>query len=988
MAITRLFTRAVSVNFLTDTPARINTSGYKSAKVVISIVSPSAGALSFGFKGDTDAVNIPFYNEKLGWKENMVIDYRGGNFQREFLIDLSSANSCKLNFSKSSFDATSAKAEIYFSYAEIPPIASVKAFDLFNQGALELDITNRLFRITLSREGVSEGNSELTSNVSVVVNLYDGESWTGNEYFLIDGVETNSIQVGPTGKYSFWLNTEAYQKIRIKVNTGVYYHIAMNYEVEQLSSFERKVNAISTNNPFSKCGGGKYLKLLFNGMTVTNGAGQIRIFAKDADGNFMEPRLYTLDGKAVKANVLSDVVLKSSVTSGGQTVPCTIFHIFGDHVNGGIILKYDRELSSESSIGYSFPSSQANKIIVNGETPSYTKSLSFEISNEMFSPVESVEDKIVTRRAYDIVNLNISGKVVDALNEDILVKIDTNTFKYCRFGLHGIIYDVVLDSAHCPSLMQGEEVKFVKLINYEDVSFTFSMTRILLFTTKNRILYNRVKNDTTGISFFREAPLYNLKKRFYPVNDKALASSVAKYLPIFPEYDYNQFEGRIDGTDEFGLALPTRGSSVGTLLEDWRRDDEIGKVAYSTFVISNAYGCVFGQYNSADGDPWVAVSDNGKAFYIIETWASVEDYLLRGITTMKVDLSTIITNAGGYTSGSLKATRRQYNVPTEQIKEPATPFIIGPSCVIDSITVEGGRTYLSFVDDSAFRSDEITTHKFDSMAPIIFIENISANAEYDYICNNVAADGSGNTGVYFRLHRVATNTYELFGDVGDPFEEKLVCRHIHSVSESYGGFLIATGENYRHIQNEPFFDGGFLYFITADRKIAARPLQYTLEDVASNFYGTFRITSSEKAINRACGAVLRGDKKIIFVSDDVQGDRDVNDISIEGRTEKMGCKSYGVYMGDIQDSDDWSKFVNVCNMYDAGLGLVEHQGRLAVCGYAGPIYISPDFGNTWFTENVSRKYRSNPEQGSILDVTGIDNNGSFYYGNNRIDWKV
>ena len=169
---------------------------------------------------------------------------------------------------------------------------------------------------------------------------------------------------------------------------------------------------------------------------------------------------------------------------------------------------------------------------------------------------------------------------------------------------------------------------------------------------------------------------------------------------------------------------------MGELLEDWRRDDEIGKVAYSSFVLSDAYGCVYGQYNSADGDPWVAVSKDGKEFFIVETWAVVEDYVLRGITTMKVDLSPIITAANGYVSGSLKATRRIYNVPTSENKEPSTPFIIGDSCVISAIAVEDGRTYLSFVDDSAFRSDEITTHRFDEMAPIVFIENISAHSRH------------------------------------------------------------------------------------------------------------------------------------------------------------------------------------------------------------------------------------------------------------------
>lgn len=985
MGITKLFTTAKEVNLLSDSPIRFNTSGYKSAKLVLTIDTPASGTLSFNLRGNTDAEYLVLNNKELGATTAISIDYRGGNFKREYLVDLSLVNSCKISFS-STLTATKATAELYFSYAELQEIEIPKAFDVYNNGSVEFPLTNKLFKATLGLIGDPNGNAPVANNVSVVVNLFDGESWSGNAYFVNDsGVETNSVPITPSGeKRSLWLDTSGYTRIRIKANTLVRSHNAMSIEVEQTNAFEREYKLASVTNAFTKCGGGKYLKLLFNGMSLVNGAGQIRIAAKNASGEFIQPvELQTLDGKPIKQNVLSDITLKA----GSGSSLYTVIYLFGDVINGGIIFKYAESFTPATTITYSIPATDANKIRIDGATPSYTKSISCVISDSPITPVETLETRIVSRNKYDIYHYGISGKVVDAVNEDVLVKLDTNRFKYYRFGLYGICYDVVLDSEHCPSLLTGEDVKFVKLINYENVSFTFSMTRILLFTTKNRILYNRVKNDTTGISYFREAPLYNKKKRFYPVNNKALISDVAKYLPIFPEYDYGQFAGRIDGTDEFGLSLPTRGATVGSLLEDWRRDNEIGKVAYSSFVLSNAYGCVYGHYNSADGDPWVAVSKDGKEFFIIETWAVVEDYVLRGITTMKVDLSSIVTGAGGYVSGSIKATRRIYNVPTSENKEPSTPFIIGDSCVIDSITVEDGRTYLSFIDDASFRKDEMTTHKFNEMAPIVFLENVSADSEYDYICNSVKADGSDNSGIYFRLHRVGTNKYELLGDAGDPFEGKLVCRHIHSVSESYGGFLVATGENYRHLKGVPFFDGGFLYFITADRKISARPLQYTLSDVMENFYGTFRITSSEKAINRACGAVLRGDKKIIFVSDDVQGDRDVNDIVIEGRTETMGSKSYGVYLGRVEDSDDWSKYQNVCNMYDAGLGLVEHFGRLAVCGYAGPIRISPDFGNTWYQEVVSRKYIDNPEVGTTIDVTGIDNDGCFYYGNNKIVWK-
>lgn len=975
MAVTKLYTKSISYNVFEDTTNRIYTDGYKSAKIVITVDTPTAGSAGFNIRNDKD-VNMLMLNNEIGSTSNVAIDYRGGSFKQEYLVDLTTTASVVVKYSKSNdFAATKASVEVFFSYEEVGDIDSISIIDIFEKGYKDFDVKDKLFKATLVF------NDEVPTNPQIIINgSTDGTTWSGNINFVSNSVENNSVYLYQGKAQTLWLNAESYKKIRIKCNNTIRQHLGVRCEVEQVHSFEREFKAASVSNTFGAIGGGKFIKLRFDNFTVTNGSCTVVCMMKNENGDYINPNIYTLDGKPVIKNVFSD----TTFVDGSQN-KCFILSVQGETLNGGLILKYDEWFSSESLIRYKIP---ASKIIVDGDSPTINRSMYVTISDKPFEPVENKEELLVSRNDYDIYNVNIDGKVVDAVNEDVIIRTATNSFKYCRFGIYGLIYDITLDASHCPSLITGENVKFAKLVNYENRSFNYSMTRVLLFTDKNRILYNRVKDDAIGINYFREAPLYNLKKKFYPVNSKSDVSAVAKYLPIFPDYDYNQFDGRIYGTDEFGLALPTRGTTVGTLLEDWKKLDKLDRVAYSSIVLSNAYGCIFGNYGKPDTDPWVAVSCNGKEFFIIETWASVEDYTIQGITTSRVDLSTIISNAGGFTSGSLKVTRRMYNVPNSQTKEPTTPFIIGASCIVSSISVENNRTYLSFVDDSAFSEDEMTAHRFNNMAPIVFFENISASSEYDYICNNVKADGSDNTGVYFRLHRVSTNRYELLADMGDPFEGKNVCRHIHSVSEAYGGILVATGENYRHINNEPFFDGGFMYFITADAKFAATPLQYTLANVASYFFGTFRITSSEKGINRACGAVMRGDKKIVFVSDSVQGDRDVNNVSIEGRTETLNCKSYGVYMGDIADCDDWSKFKNVCNMYDAGLGLVEHNGRLGTCGYAGPIHISPDYGDTWYTENIGRKNRNKVEiSTNPLEVTGLAGDGSMYYGNNRIVWK-
>lgn len=974
MAVTKLFTKSVSYNILTDTPALINTNGYKSAKIRVLIDTPSAGSFSFSVK-DSNSNNLTLGNKVIGNKSEFGFDYRNGSYDDEFLLDLSQTSSVRVTISKeASFAATSATIEVFFSYEEIE-IPNDSVFDITSYGSLLFPVTNKLCKVTLYID-----KDDVITNPQIVLNgsTDSGSTWSGNINFIYNKSQTNLITLTPKVEHTIWIASQSYTMFRIKGYNNIRQHIGVRYKVEQVESFEREVIADSRTNQFANLGGGKYIKLLFNDYQAINCSSYIEVYARNSAGNYINPNIYTLDGKQVVKSSTADIAFED--TSKNK---CFKIYNYGHKLNGGLILKYDEDFTSNTFIAQSPVSS--DKIFPNGDTPSVNRSMSFVISDKPFE-TSTQEELMVSRNDYDIYNVNIEGKVVDALNDDVLVRMGTNSFKYCRFGIHGLIYDIEVDAEHVPSLIEGESVKFAKLVNYQNISFGRSLTRVCLFTNKNRILYNRV-HDHTGIGYFREAPLYNLKKRFYPVNDKSLISDVAKYLPIFPDYDYNQFSGRIDGTDDFGIALPTRGTSVGTLLEDWRKENLLDRISYSTIVISNAYGCVFGNYNLTDADPWVAFSSDGTQFFIVETWASVEDYNLSGITSMKVDLSTIISNAGGYTAGSLKLTRRQYNVPTDTTKEPATPFIIGDSCIIQSISVENNRTYITFVDDSAFSTEEYTLYRFNSMAPIVFFENISASSEYNYICNSVKADGSDNTGVFFRLHRVANNKYELYGDAGDPFETKNVCRHIHSVSEAYGGFLIATGENYNHINQEPFFGGGYLFFITADNRYNAKPNQYTLATVMDFFGSTFRITSSPKSINRACGAVMRGDKKIVFVSDSVQGDRDVNNITIEGRSESLNCKSYGIYKGNVADSDNWSNYQNVCNVYGAALGLVEHNGRLASCEYAGKIHISPDYGDTWYTEAVSRTLRVEPEVGATLDVTGLAVDGSIYYGNNKIVFK-
>lgn len=757
--------------------------------------------------------------------------------------------------------------------------------------------------------------------------------------------------------------------------------LGIRYEYMAASNIERRFkmphnsySGITDVGPF------KYVKVILDGLTSTGKATYISISnARDSANNRLAPSFYLANGEKPMLNNSNGAL---NFTSYGGSTPGFYFKSLGENTDGRFVLKYEKEI-----VSFTITNDYAGNELFGPTTSNFPQVVIF--SNE---PIENEEkhisSKVAVREKYDVETFDIDGDVIDAYGEDILVRTSDTTWDYYQFGFNGIKTGLVFDATHCPSMIEGETVKFARLIPMVGGSPVGRCSnRVVLFTNKNRILYNRARNEYgCELSYFREAELINTKKRWYPVDSKSDVSSVAKYLPIFPEYDYNQFDGRIgDGTetDAFGLKKPTRGDSVGTLLEDFHKENIIGKLAYSSFVVSEVYGTVWGNYNLTNGDPWLAITPDGSKWYIVQSFGSVADYA--DITNLKVNLSPILTNAGGYTSGDLKITWRKYNVPDSMNKEPSTPFIIGDSCVVDTITADSTGTIVTFVDDSAFYSDQYTRYKFTNYRQVVFFENLSNNSEYDYICNSVNADGSDNTGVFFRLVRIdGTHQYRLYGDVGNPYEGENVCRHIHSVSETASGFLIATGENYNKLNDTvPIFEGGFLFYLPANNRNA----ELGLSNPQNSLGDLFRICSTMEGVNRACGAYLKSneDNTLIYVSDDINGDLDKNPISITGRTETLKRRPFGVISGNLEDVDEQSKFGCIAELKNAAIGLVYHKERLAVCLFGGDAVFSTDFGKTWHQETLEKV-----RKGVVVyytDVTGISSDGGFFYGNNKIIFK-
>ena len=960
---------------LTSISRSFNAKGYRSA--VVSIKVPAA-ATGTGTISLTDELGTSL--NALAWEgtrslSTIAITGYGSPARYDYVVDVTKTGILNITMS-SALSGADVTVSVYFLYDEVSVVKQYGKNVFFSSASYALE-PNTFYRLKVRL------NSDTYDNVQRVVRFTSSidDATFANKNCFVDGqsgmTPINYIILNDLSEKEIWFYNDSDKVFKAAPDYAAS-SILIRYEFIPSENLERcfamphnAYTNVASLGPF------QYVKVVAD----LESAGKSTYFsltsAKDGNDNFIAPTFFLSNGRKPLLNEASSSILFHPI---GGTNPGFVYIFKGENTHGTFVLKYENSVSS-FNIAQDYYGSE----LFGPTTSNFAIKVYF--SNKPFTnEVNPLSKTIAEREKYKVESYDIDGNVVDAYGEDVLVRIADNRWAYYQFGLDGIRTDVTFDGEHCPSMIEGETVKFARLIPIiGSRPVGQSETRVVLFTSKNRILYNKVRNSYgCELSYFREAELINTKKRWYPVSTKAEASAVAKYLPIFPQYDYSQFNGRVgSGTDAFGLAKPQRGSSVGELLEDFHKDNIIGKLAYSSFSISEVYGTIWGNYNLTDGDPWLAVTANGEKWYIVETFGSVADFA--DITNLKVDLSPILTNAGGYTAGDLSLCWRKYNVPSDTEKEPETPFIIGPSCVVSGISSDDSGTIVTFVDDSALYADQYDRYKFTNYRQVVFFKNNSGNAEYDYICNDVKADGSDNTGVFFRLVRIeGTHQYRLFGDVGDPYEGRKVCRHIHSVSESASGFLIATGENYTKLNDAvPIFEGGFLFYLPANNRNA----DVGLANPQKNFGEMFRICSSMLGVNRACGAYLKSDidNTLIYVSDDIYGELSKGEITIPGRTESLRKRPFGVISGKLVDVDNQSNFGCVAELKNAAIGLVYNKGRFAVCLFGGDAVFSSDFGKTWHQETIFKVKKGQTIY--YTDVTGICSDGGFFYDNNKIIFK-
>lgn len=775
----------------------------------------------------------------------------------------------------------------------------------------------------------------------------DGITWTN-----FTSVNTEwGVSVGGYAEIdkelNIYANVESTNYVKIKFDTDQKDIYKANIElhdsyVEGKSfTLNTRSNSTPTTNamiPLLK--GYRYVKIEPLGLTLTTGFATLRVNVIE-NGLPYVPQLLNRKYEIIRTPY-------NIYTNGVVTTDRSKFQIplFGNCSEGGVVIDFIRPLTN--GIRFVFSKSSDSDI-------SYG---AFRITLNNSVPKVEEEPTICDKTDYTIKECKIQNIYAerDAFGADV-IEYTNDKILYYQYGYHGFVWEINFDSDTVEAFITGEKIKYAYLLPFDgnnNVGTLRLPNRIVVFTNKNRVLYNA--SSIYDYGHFKEAKVVNPYKKWQAVNDANDVDSVHKYFPVLKDYDYDQFENR-------GAAV-VQGTAAGTLLLDFPTPSDVwNRTTWCNFSRSNKVA-VFGNYNSSKTEPIViATTDGGKTWKVVTWFGFVTDY--NASAGNPIDLSPISAQSS-YIANSLKLCIREYRVPTEETPEPENTFIIDTDKQVN-VTSFGTDSSGNTVVNLASAKD------YGDGSPVCYFVNNSPGNIWDTICNNdMDASGTNSNGVFFRLKKVSTTQYILTSNVGNPYEKDLLCYHIHCVNRTCAGFVISTGESYTTTK----YEGGMLYYLAQNYNNGSNPIPNGVDALLNK---TNRITSSNNGVNRACGAYIsndHADPTVIYASDESFYTTGKRDVSIPGRTVAIKNVPTGIFAGKLSDIDDQSKFDCICETRGTMLSLFEWFGHFIADGHFESICISKD-GRNWHIDMNTSKNR----------INGADSDGNLYFGNYKVIFK-
>lgn len=319
---------------------------------------------------------------------------------------------------------------------------------------------------------------------------------------------------------------------------------------------------------------------------------------------------------------------------------------------------------------------------------------------------------------------------------------------------------------------------------------------------------------------------------------------------------------------------------------------------------------LWGTYLTSGERTGVWMTTDGGANYVL-----IYDFI-DGLALLPNPVNTSLF--AEYTGGlSLKKVNMIY--PSESDKEPSEPFTY-EDLTLTTIT-KGEETEVTAPAHGLKNGD------------IILFTGTAQDANWQALtCDEFTTQGFKQN--VYSVTRIDDNTFRLKVYIGS-YDTPLRCRHVHSINESIGGCIVATGEEHPN--------GWFLY-ISQKFKDGS-----TVVD-AFNFPKSliYRLNSSAEGLQRACGFLMdnASDPNIIFNCD--TSNKGLGNLQVDGRTTGLPPRSSnGIWRGKLSDIDDWTKLECVADIPEPGIWMYQWNGVILAYFQLGGMAISLDGGATW-----------------------------------------
>jgi hypothetical protein len=539
--------------------------------------------------------------------------------------------------------------------------------------------------------------------------------------------------------------------------------------------------------------------------------------------------------------------------------------------------------------------------------------------------IDAVSAGLITYNISGATGLNVNVTHVGQFNDiSQFVKIEkeklaleNNKFKFTHSGytIHNALDDywVHVQSATVVNICKDDEVKQLDVTGFGwTIPNPVSEAAILLHpqfngATRNTNLMLKVvdggvtkwmvcnvnnvsdafvKSNWQQVKFWEK----NGTKRKIPVTNVALVDANHRFDTTLPSSHYLYDEVSANGRHIAFQGVPD--------LHTLRGFPECGKKL-----------TVFGNYHTT-GDRvnlW-ATTDGG--YNIV----SIFDFVgLNG--SEDVNTSAFTAYSSGLTLNKVKRIN-----PTALVKEPAEIYEITP--IASGWTIaKGTSTVIEFS----------SAHNFNSGDLIAFTG--TSTSEWNQLKTSELNGNSIGDNVYMISIVDATHiTLKLYRG---SYDTQLAARHIHSVNETKSGMVVATGETHPY---------GWTMLVYQHKKDASE-----LQDLMTEVLPIYRLNSSEKSLQRACGVLMiedSADPTILFNSDDSNVDTGLQ-FAIEGRTGLPKSSSIGLWKGKLSNIDSYENWECVMPIPEPAIWTF-YYNNIIVCYYQlGGLVMSFDNGKTF-----------------------------------------